>query len=437
MKFVFRLTIAAIVVTGLWVGLAAAAAQDGAPAGTIPSGTQITMQNWQNYKDFMPDGMVALFEGTYAWKMPPDIEIDVGPTVIHPLPKGYLDATEKYASQVKLVQLPDGGLTIEGDVAGIPFPNPDGPHKGWEILANLWFRYTPRLTASTSENPITDCHQDSHGNIACENDIFIDRWLKHVTDPGYPMVDPQAGDRYETRFGMVIQPEQQKYSAFLTIYFDDLTRLPGSYTFSPAQRRVTQTSSASRCQPSSGSDMTADDFRYGFAGNIPEFSADFLGDRKILALLDYETPVGRFPANYFMPLGFSKPSWGKWELRDVSVIDVRKIPAKLGDYCYGKRIIYVDKQFYAPLWEELYDKEMKYWKTMHVAPQALNVPGIGMVNNAGSLSEQLWDLRSGHATYDTTFDDKGHTVYAGDQVPKAYDDIRKYSTPGGLSEIMR
>ena len=33
--------------------------------GAIPAGTKITMQNWQQYKQFMPEGMVALFEGKY------------------------------------------------------------------------------------------------------------------------------------------------------------------------------------------------------------------------------------------------------------------------------------------------------------------------------------------------------------------------------------
>ncbi len=108
---------------------------------TIPPGTKITMGNWQHYKEFMSDGLIELFQGTYFWKMPPDMEMDVGPTIIHPLPKGYLDATEKYASQVKIVQLPDGGLNMQGYVAGLPFPKPSGPHKGWEILANLWYRY--------------------------------------------------------------------------------------------------------------------------------------------------------------------------------------------------------------------------------------------------------------------------------------------------------
>jgi hypothetical protein len=35
--------------------------------GGIPSGTAITMANWQQYKDFMPEGMQAFFAGLYFW----------------------------------------------------------------------------------------------------------------------------------------------------------------------------------------------------------------------------------------------------------------------------------------------------------------------------------------------------------------------------------
>src|SRR5690349_5920598 len=55
-------------------------------ADSIPPGTVITMQNWQNYRQFMPDGMAAMFEGKYFWKMPPDVQMQVGPTTIIPLP---------------------------------------------------------------------------------------------------------------------------------------------------------------------------------------------------------------------------------------------------------------------------------------------------------------------------------------------------------------
>jgi hypothetical protein len=94
------------------------------PGGTIPAGTRIKLDNWQKYRQIMPDEMIALFQRRYYWKMPPDAEMVVGPVVIHPLPKTYLDATEKYASQVTLVELPGGRLSMNGYQGGTPFPNP-------------------------------------------------------------------------------------------------------------------------------------------------------------------------------------------------------------------------------------------------------------------------------------------------------------------------
>jgi hypothetical protein len=64
-KLVLKLLFAIIVAAGLATGSAIAAGPDGAAENTIPPGTQITMQNWNQYKQFMPDGMVALFQGNY------------------------------------------------------------------------------------------------------------------------------------------------------------------------------------------------------------------------------------------------------------------------------------------------------------------------------------------------------------------------------------
>ena len=93
-------------------------------AETIPPGTQITMQNWQQYKNFMPDGLQQLFAGKLSWSLPPETVMSVEATTPTPLPKKYQEDTEKYASQVSLSQNSDGGYDIKGYVAGVPFPNP-------------------------------------------------------------------------------------------------------------------------------------------------------------------------------------------------------------------------------------------------------------------------------------------------------------------------
>jgi hypothetical protein len=83
-----------------------------------------------------------------------------GPTVIHPLPAGYMAATERYRPNTKLVELPGGGLTMSRYQGGIPFPNPTEPHRRWKLLADFWYRYIPRIVVNTPENPGFTCTLD-------------------------------------------------------------------------------------------------------------------------------------------------------------------------------------------------------------------------------------------------------------------------------------
>jgi len=70
----------------------------------VKPGTVITKQNWTQYKDCFSDGIQRFWQGDLFWKMPEDAEIHVG--VQHPwaLPKPYVEATEKYGSQTRLVK---------------------------------------------------------------------------------------------------------------------------------------------------------------------------------------------------------------------------------------------------------------------------------------------------------------------------------------------
>jgi hypothetical protein len=402
----------------------------------IVPGTRITMNNWQHFRQFMPDGMVALFQGAYWWKMPPDVAMEVGPTVIHPLPQGYLAATEEYGPHTKLIALPDGGLTIIGYQGGIPFPAPAEPHKGWQILANFWFRYIPHLVVNTGDNLGFSCTLDSFSNVSCIKGLWVYRQLSYNTDPGVPATIGGGEGKFYTTWFMIEEPEQQKYTATLTIGYSDLTKQEDIYTFLPALRRAQPLSTAGRCA-SSGSDTTPDDGRFAFDANIPDFNADLLGERRILALMDVGTAGANFPADYDMPLGWPKPSWGKWEVRDVYVLDVRKLPSKTAGYCYGKRIMYIDRQFYGALWQDLYDSKLKLWKMALLQPIVINVPGIGPQNSTGAQYSHYWDVQNRHATFSGPNDGHGFDVLINDEVPKEYQDIGRYTTPGGLSAVMR
>ena len=414
---------------------AAAVPSDGAAA-TIAPGTRITMQNWQQYSQFMPDGMVDLFAGKYFWKMPADVEMDIGPTVINPLPRTYLEATEKYRGQTEIVQLPDGGLTLANYHGGLPFPNPAEPHEGWKILADFWFRYFPHIVVNDSGNLGFQCTLNSFGAVSCVKGMWEYRQHSYNTDPGVPATLPGSEGKFYTTWFMTVEPEQARYAANLLIAYTDLTKPQATYIFKPALRRAEQLSAAARCA-SEGSDTTPDDSFFGFDGDIPQFDSTLVAKRRIIDQLDIGTAGANLPEDYDMPLGWPKPTWGKWEVRDAYELDIRRIPSQARGYCYGKRIMYLDQQFYGALWEDLYDSDMKLWKIALLQPIVMKVPQLGPQNSAGAQISHFWNIQSNHATFSGPNDGHGYNVLINDDVPKQYLDLEKYTTLGGLNQIMR
>ncbi|MGH7934361.1 MAG: DUF1329 domain-containing protein [Candidatus Binataceae bacterium] len=403
----------------------------------IPVGTKITMSNWRQYKDFMPDGMIKLFEGTYFWKMPADVEINIGPTYNYPLPKSYMEATEKYSGQVQLVQEADGRWKLANFQGGRPFPDPAEPNKGQKILADEWYAYGPHISVLSPETGLgSTCIQDRFGNSNCLKFAAVYRQLAYNTDPGVPATDPGAEGAWLTEWLMIEEPEESRYTADLTIFYQDTDKPEGNFIYVPSLRRSLRVASTARCAPLFSTDFTHDDEKAGFNGGISIFTANYLHDQKVLALANLTTADGDFPANYDMPLGWARPSWGNWSVRDTYVIDVRRIPSQASGYCYGKRIMYVDKSFFHEQWMDLYDANMKLWKVGAVSFRARIVPNVGVATLA-SLGLGFWDLQNDHATYTFTADGAGRDIVINDAVPPQYFNVSRYSTPSGLMQIMR
>jgi hypothetical protein len=419
--------------------------------GIIPVGTRITTKNWQQYRQFMPVGMIGFFEGRYFWKMPDDVEMDVGPTVIHSLSRSYVDASERYDNHAHVVHMPDGRMNIDNYVAGMPFPTPQQPDKGYKILANLWFPDQPYLQVMAPDTGLASlCTMDRFGNQACTRMAAVYRQLAYNNNPMASNIEPQAGGAWYTEWLMVEQPidilqigtgqERSRYSVDLTIFWQDNGRSADNYVYIPSLRRSVRFSGSARCTPLFGSDILHDDQRGGYNGGISLFNAEYDGERKILAITDLTNADGAWPSEFDQPLGWAKPSWGAWSLRDVYVIDVRRIASQHRGYCYGSRVMYVDKQFMHQLWEEIYDADLNLWKIVriHLHP-AETEPAGGVVPLDGSSIETYWDIRNGHLTHLFTAGRDGKTdgMTYNQKAPKEYDNISKYSTPGGLMQIMR
>jgi Protein of unknown function (DUF1329) len=409
----------------------------GAAEDSIPPGTTITMQNWQQYKQFMPGGMQALFSGNYVWKMPADVRIEVGPTSHHPLPQPYIQNTEKYSHLVKIRQLPSGGHTVDGYVAGMPFPNPAEPLKGYKILVNFWYRYIPYLYCSPYDHEYLVNGAQQVSTIRYE-DVY--RRLSHISDVGQPINDPRLKGIDHSHFLMTLEPEQDRYTSVLILYYADPTQPDGEFIFAPKLRRVLRGSSSSRCAPVSGTDFAPDDFS-AFSGGITRFQADLLREQRILALADSAPQLYGKPSNFYFPLFFPKPEIGKWEVRDAYVLDVRRVPSDRTGYCYGKQILYIDKDVYVIWWKDGYDTDLKLYKVEMADRIARPVPNEGIQYNGGNAIETMWDMDKHHLTAFVTATPEGKGVLSNDACRNVdgvnYDDVQRYSTPGGLSQVMR
>src|SRR6266516_2496631 len=89
-----------------------------------------------------------------------------------PLPKAYLDATEKYAGQVRLS---DGGRRVDNYIAGMPFPNvePQDPLAAWKVMWNHEYK------SAYSDDVYTEWvveNQDESGTV--ERLLSSDTWRR-------------------------------------------------------------------------------------------------------------------------------------------------------------------------------------------------------------------------------------------------------------------
>jgi Protein of unknown function (DUF1329) len=408
----------------------------------VSPGTTITKQNWMQYKDCFSEGVQHFWQGDLFWKMPDDVSIKVGPQRTYTLPKPFVEATEKYGGQTRLVKQADGRYRLENYVAGVPFPNPSGPEKGTEIMANDTYKlqgYAVVVSVETG-NQGAFYTKDRFGNYSPEVVDATYRQLAYnwETDQGVPRINPEANGAWYSEWIMVEQPEQSRYTAVLTLFWQDNLKDEDDYAFVPALRRSLRLSSSARCAPLLGSDMVKDDQRVGWNGGVGKFVGKWLRDQKLLTLANMvPKAAGSFPSEYDGVLGWPKPSWGEWETRDTYVVDVRRIPELAAGYCYGSRVDYVDKQYYGNVAEDIYDTNMKLWKVVWVGSTPTELDNYGQQLGTCGIVENYWDVQNDHVSYVTSFNPAGACSLWDKKIPAQWNNITKYATPAGLSQLMR
>ncbi len=400
---------------------------------SIPEGTKITLQNWQQYKDFMPIGVQAMFSQKYQWRMGsgPDFTMEVGPTIPVPLAKRLQEDTEKYAGQTKLRKVESGGYTVDGYVAGVPFPKPSGDLIGQQVLYNAFFGFIPPIYRYTTKTHLIDRFLNEFPQYT---EVIYWR-LSHNSDPGIP-INPSYGKGYlQTARYFVLSPEQTRYTTQLAQQPDDPLKVQEVYVFLPSLRRSLRLSSAARCSPILGTDWVQDDNSDGMAFQIPSFNVKFLGEKKLLFLNHANNPGLYDSANY--NLKSSIPAWpspkvGKWELRNVMVVDTSPLPS-MGSYCYSHKVGYIDKDTYTQLAWDFYDNNQKFWKFNMIPMRPLKIDTGDETEFHSANVDIMWDFQNQHVTSSNV----DSPTQFGSQIGADLRDASTWAFPGSLSRIMK
>jgi hypothetical protein len=300
------------------------------PAAAVSPGDRIGAANVDTIKDMISPGM--------EWCVRRGFPITIGETKRIEWPAAYKEATEKYASQVRLSS---DGLDIENYVAGLPFPNldPNDPQFALKIMWNYSYNF---LTTDDVDSRNFDADTGSiadNGPMTVERHFLLDHF-RRLFWTGRLYVEPKPEkpnpNDYRAQQGLypILEPFDLKGVGALGNRYNDSGKQDDSWLYLPSLRRVRRLSTAQRSDALFGQDTDVDSY-YGYAGHIAWMEWKFLGEKEVL---------GAFHGENYPVKWNEKVDWAfddVWEKRKVYVIEgVSKLP----QYAYSKRVIYIDKE---------------------------------------------------------------------------------------------
>src|SRR5438477_502894 len=209
----------------------------------VSPGDKITDANVDKGQDLTAPGL--------QWCIKHGFPLTIGETKHVEWPRAYKEATEKYASQVKLTA---DGRTMENYVAGQPFPNPDGkdPQFVIKVMYNYEYGYINGLDDTDLRNFDADTGAIAdHGPMTVERHFLLDHF-RRLFWTGRLYVDPKPDkpnpNGYRAQQGLypILEPFDLKGVGALGNRYISSEKQDDSWLYLPSLRRVRRLSTAQR-----------------------------------------------------------------------------------------------------------------------------------------------------------------------------------------------
>ncbi|MFT4569181.1 MAG: hypothetical protein ACI8TX_000417 [Hyphomicrobiaceae bacterium] len=311
------------------------------------------------------DKIVGLVSPGVEWSVRNGMEMEIVPYERIPMPRDYLAATEKYATQCSI----DENNALQNWVAGRPFPIVDlanDPKGAIKIMYNFQNTHyfsddlSLHLVDADTGSLYTDAQGNKHYTVERH---FVSDWLRVLQYTGRIQHEPIPAfednpDETFRKSGLypLIEPFDLKGVGGVSYRYLDQVRQDDTWLYLPFVRRVRRMSSAQRSDALFGQDIDVDSYG-GYAGQIPWFDWKLIGEKPMLASLHGV----RLPPEPCIDDG-GMTFCENWEKRP-SVYILEGTP-KVSNYAYSKRLIYMDKEAYFVIYSDLYDQGGELWKTV-------------------------------------------------------------------------
>jgi hypothetical protein len=317
-----------------------AAGKPSAPG--LTPGMTISKDSWEAAKDYLPSEILERIKlGEFSFSIQETTDL--------PVSEAYIEATKKYADQVKIGV--DGEL--EGYVAGLPFPVLDvndtlaGLKSAWNVrhrdfgdVMQVWNTFHLLPESGPPEREVENYYVVAYGmHRPHTNGTNPNRWERDgvLFKEFYHILAPFD---LKNSMGVKLRYVRDRYN-------DD------NWLYSPTSRKIRKLI-VKQDEASYDSGFLNEDF-FGFWGYIRACDWKFLGIRRLLA------PVGvRAASATFGGRGNWYPV-SPWELREMLVLE--GVPKGSG-HPYSRRVLYIDRQMFVPVYVLYYDQQGKHQKTL-------------------------------------------------------------------------
>ena len=324
----------------------------------LKPGDLVGPKNWQQVEGMVGQNLLNRIKHGYTFQIKQGRALGT--------PKEFEFATERYAAQVRLG--PNGELL--NYVAGLPFPdiNPADPNVASKIAWNFYWRWLGddyKTGGGTAQGKILRYAIEKDGSER-RSDV-----LHHtIKTRGRVTLEPKpALPGYEHIDWMQLRadeyPRDTAGTTTLEIRYSDPKREDDLYIYVPSIRRVRRAPPIQRCATIAPSEFNYDDIN-NFSAKVTDFNYRFLGRTPMLGNFTQERiPFERRMGDYL-------PVREAWQIVDAFGLE---ITPKDPNYCYPKKIIYLDSKTYEVFWTMIWDHRNNYWKEQFAFRRPIRVDG--------------------------------------------------------------